>query len=469
MASISKPHIVIFPFTAQGHTIPLLDLSKELSRRGLKVTIITTPSNASSTIKPYLSQHPNIILKQILFPEIKGLPKGCENMSQLLSHEHLLPFLNATKLLQKPFETMFTEISSNDPPACLISDSFLGWTNAICRTLGIPRIAFNGMSVFAMTIKKAVEDEETRQFFGRNGDEVVNVKGVEISFELTVADLPKSMKEENNPNGEFFLEAVRSDSGSWAIIANSFMALEKDYVVSLESLYDNKTKTFCVGPLFLYDQLEGEKIGLGPKLSSPWAEWLNENREDKSVIYVSFGSVANLSDEQLEELAYGLELSGENYIWVVRYKTWSPPTALIGGGEKKGIVVNEWVDQKWVLAHWAVGEFLGHCGWNSVLESLANGVPILAWPMMAEQHLNAKYLVEGLKVGIRLPSDGNNVVLREEIGKGVKELMSGIRGRQARDKAIEFGKMAKEAVLVGGSSYKSLNELIERFEEGVYS
>lgn len=179
------------------------------------------------------------------------------------------------------------------------------------------------------------------------------------------------------------------------------------------------------------------------------------------MIYVSFGSQAYLSDNQLNEFAYGLELSGKDYICVVKPNNWDPPRDIKNG---RGLFVKDWVDQKWVLAHKAIGGFLSHCGWNSVLESLSMGVPILAWPMQNEQHLNAKFLVEEMKVGLQLPTvtrDGNTV-RREVIGEAVKELMGGENGKRVRGKAIKIGKMAKRAVQVGGSSYKCLNELIDQ-------
>lgn len=460
---------------AQGHTIPLLDLSRALSRRDLKVTIITTPSNAH-TIVPYISKYSNIHLREIPFPKVHGLPEGCENMSQTFSSDHLLPFLNATKLLREPFEATLRDMCQvdQDRPTCVISDSFLGWTNALCQSLGLPRVVFHGMGVFSMTVKKSMVIYQTHSKSVKGNysdDDVLEVKGVDLPFHLKRADLPNSLRETDCRVSEFFTEAERSDLGSWAVIANSFMELDKDYVLPLESLYGNGTRVFCLGPLFLYDQMEGDgNIGPnGPDPSEEWADWLNQRvDQEKYVLYVSFGSQAKLCDEQLDELAYGLEKSGVDYIWVVRSKTWSPPSGLISGGVTKGLIVRQWVDQKWVLAHRAVGGFLSHSGWNSTLESLGYGVPILAWPMQAEQHLNAKYLVEGLKVGIGLPSasarDGR-IVRREEIREGVEELMRGVRGKQAREKAIELGRMAKRAIQVGGSSYSHLNEIIQRVKE----
>lgn len=456
----SKPHILIFPFMAQGHTIPLLDLSKALSSSGLKVTILTTPSNSSS-IKSYISEYSNttINLREIPFPKVEGLPKGCENMSQIFSPNHILPFFNATKLLRQPFEETIRDMTKlEDQPSCVISDSFLGWTNASCRSFGIPRLVFHGMGAFAMAVKKSLSIYQTHKEGVDSDGKIRNVKGVQLSFVLNTSDLPNSLRETNGEISRFFLEAEKSDLGSWGIIANTFYELEKDYVGSLQSLYGNETKTFCIGPLFLlYGQILKE-----PNPFPTWANWLNQQAHSRSTIFVSFGSQANLSEEQLEELAYGLKLSGQHYIWVVRKTDWNPPSTSCG--RSKGLIVRDWVDQKWILAHRAIGGFVSHCGWNSTLESVSNGVPILAWPMQAEQHLNAKFLVEELKVGLRVPNLGRdgNVVERTIISKGVRELMGGEGGKQARENAMELGKMAKRAVQVGGSSYKSLDLLVQQ-------
>ena len=156
MASQYQPHVVIFPFMAQGHTLPLLDLSKALSHRQIKVTIITTQSNAIS-ISQCLSDSPHISLAQIPFPLIPNLPKGCENTTQLPSMEFFLPFLIATKQLQEPFEQVLHNMSLTDSlPICVISDFFLGWTLSSCQAYGIPRLVFHGMGVLSMAISKSV-------------------------------------------------------------------------------------------------------------------------------------------------------------------------------------------------------------------------------------------------------------------------------------------------------------------------
>ncbi|KAG2699858.1 hypothetical protein I3843_07G207000 [Carya illinoinensis] len=469
---ISKPHIVIFPFMSQGHTIPLLDLSKKLSSRSLKVTIITTPSNSSS-IRSYTSQYSNIHLREISFPHIHELPHGCENTSQLQSIDQLLLFLRATKKLQAPFEETLEDLSKHqDPPTCVISDSFLGWTNDSCRAFGVSRLVFHGMGAFAMAVKKSLSINQNHKCV-ESDTEPLDVKGVRLRFEVKKKDLPNSLRQMDSCLSQFFVEAEKSDLGSSGVIVNSFSELEKEHIASLESLYGNGTRAWCVGPLFLYGEMEGERTTQqnGQTSLRKWASWLNRHEEENSVIYVAFGSQADLSESQLDELAYGLELSEMDYILVVRSKSnWEPPSDIVSEG-KKGLILKEWIDQKWVLAHRAVGGFLSHCGWNSVLESLSMGVPILAWPMQNEQHLNARFLVEEIKVGVQVPTvsrEEGKIVRREVICEAVKELMGGDgSGKKAREKAMELGKWAKRAVQVGGSSYKCLDELIHQLSHQV--
>ncbi|XXG73356.1 hypothetical protein AAC387_Pa07g2288 [Persea americana] len=126
------------------------------------------------------------------------------------------------------------------------------------------------------------------------------------------------------------------------------------------------------------------------------------------------------------------------------------------------MVVREWVEQREVLKHEIVRGFLSHCGWNSVLESICAEVPILAWPMMAEELMNAKMVVEELGIGLRVKEEGGGgVVGWEEVKEMVKELMVGERGKEVGKKVKELGKKAKRAVEEGGSSWRSLALMLD--------
>ncbi|PQM42435.1 UDP-glycosyltransferase 90A1-like [Prunus yedoensis var. nudiflora] len=148
------PHAVIFPFMAQGHTIPLLDISKALSSRGLKVTVVTTPQNAPF-ICSKVSDCSSISISVVPFPRVPDFPRGCKNTASLPSMELLVPFIAATKKMKQPFEALLKEmVERGSRPICVISDFFLSWTLDTCRSFGIPRVVSHGMGVLPMLFLK---------------------------------------------------------------------------------------------------------------------------------------------------------------------------------------------------------------------------------------------------------------------------------------------------------------------------
>lgn len=253
-----------------------------------------------------------------------------------------------------------------------------------------------------------------------------------------------------------------TDIGSWGVIVNSFAELEPiAYVELLESFYRPVAggRLWLVGPLNLLTG--GEMV----EEESPELEclrWL-DRQPDGSVLYVAFGTQAEVSDEQLDEVAHGLVQARVRFLWVVRSETWAAPPEDAGD---LGRVERGWIPQKEVLRHVAVGGFMSHCGWNSVLEAVSAGVAILAWPMMAEQGLNAKMVVEEIEVGIRmrLPM-AKGMVGREEVEEAVRELMEGVKGKRARERMVALTRKAKAAVVKEGSSYETLEELLDELRK----
>ncbi|KAM0824027.1 hypothetical protein ACQ4PT_070479 [Festuca glaucescens] len=182
------------------------------------------------------------------------------------------------------------------------------------------------------------------------------------------------------------------------------------------------------------------------------------------VVYVSFGTQAYVSNEQLDELARGLVQSGHHFLWAVRSAAWSPPVDV----GQRGRIVRGWVPQRSVLAHRAVGGFVSHCGWNSVMESLAAGKPLLAWPFMAEQHLNAYHVANIIGAGVRIVDvkvSGGAVVERAEVEEKVRRLMNaGEEGWKMRERATWAQQAAKAAVSDGGTSRVALMKLVEELQ-----
>ncbi|KAL0366634.1 UNVERIFIED_CONTAM: UDP-glycosyltransferase 90A1 [Sesamum radiatum] len=181
--------------------------------------------------------------------------------------------------------------------------------------------------------------------------------------------------------------------------------------------------------------------------------------EGKPVLYVAFGTQVEISTAQFREIQIGLEKSAVNFLWLVRKNASELEEGFEERVRSRGMVVKEWVDQREILEHETVRGFLCHCGWSSVMESICAKVPILAWPMMWEQPLNARMVVDVAGVGLRVESC-NGFVDSEVLAKAAKELMEGGAGEKVRKKAEEVGRAAVKAVEEGGSSWKALDQLI---------
>ncbi|KAK8953391.1 UDP-glycosyltransferase 90A1 [Platanthera guangdongensis] len=467
--SAGDDHVVIFPFLAKGHTIPLLHLASALSSRNILVSFITTPAAV-----PFLRDHLTISSSTVRFlvlpfPSHPDLPVGVETTDALPSFSLFPAFLAATTSLKDPFHLLLRRLilSSDDPPPlCLVSDFFLWWTLPICRRFGLPRIVFHGMPVFSMALCKSLWNNSAALSAGNP----IPVPGAPPALRLNLAEIPEEVRnsvDQLGPAAQFLNVIHQTDVASWGVIVNSFPALEPPaYVELLDSFYGHGDggRSWLVGPLIL---LSGDDVGhrnmkaQSSSSSSECIRWL-DRQPAGSVVYVAFGTQASISGEQLDELAYGLAKAGVRYLWAVRSEAWVPP---VDPGEL-GRIERGWVPQKEVLSHASVGGFLSHCGWNSVLEAVAAGVAVLAFPMIAEQHLNAKLVAEEIGIGLRLfPAGSVGVVGWEEIEEGVRELMEGEKGRRATKTAAELAKKARAAVSENGSAYQALEMLLDELRK----
>ena len=188
-------------------------------------------------------------------------------------------------------------------------------------------------------------------------------------------------------------------------------------------------------------------------------KWL-DSKEAGSVVYVSFGSLANLAKDQMEELAWGLNNSNYHFLWVIKESEKEKlPINFFEDISEKGLVVS-WCSQLQVLAHEAVGCFVTHCGWNSILEALCLGVPMVAVPQWADQTTNAKFVADVWKVGMRVKVDEKGRITKEELVMRVTQVMEKEIGMEIRKASLMWKQLAKEAVDEGGSSHKNIEEFV---------
>ncbi|BAT84710.1 hypothetical protein LR48_Vigan03g169500 [Vigna angularis] len=286
---------------------------------------------------------------------------------------------------------------------------------------------------------------------------------------LLGVDLPAPTQNRSSEAYKSFLERAKAMVIAGGIIFNTFLEMEPGAVRALEESVNGKIKLYPVGPI---TQKESNSE------ADECLRWLDK-QPPCSVLYISFGSGGTMSQHQIDELALGLEMSGQRFLWVLRAPSNLPSAAYLESAEEeplqflpkgflertkeKGFVVALWAPQVQILGHSSVGGFLSHCGWNSVLESVQEGVPLITWPLFAEQRMNAVMLAEGLKVALRPRFKEDGIVEKEEIAKVIKCLMEEEIGKAMRQRMMIFKGFAAHA-LKDGSSRQTLIELTSEWE-----
>lgn len=475
-----KLHMYFFPMMAPGHMIPLIDMARQIARHDtetVKATIVTTPLNAahfSATIEREREQGVDINIRFIPFPSAQvELPDHCQNLSSITSPEMSLKFTKALYLLQPPVEQLVRQ----DLPDCIVSDFFYPWTTDLAKKLGVPRLIFHGPGFFPLCVYHSLIKHKPYEGIVSDSEAFV-VPGLPGEVKMTGLQVPDYLKVgPDNPISKIIENGTKTEEESYGIVVNSFKELEPAYVEHYRSKVGRKA--WHIGPVSLCNKDIKDKAQRGNNNDKNVSrekrclDWLS-NKEPKSVVYVCFGTLSLLSDDQLQELATGLESCGQDFIWVVKddereNEEWMPEgfdTAI----EERRLIIKGWAPQVVILEHESVGGFLTHCGWNSLLEAVTAGVPMITWPISSEQFDNEKLVTEILKIGVsvgvqewskRTDVEKRCLVRRENISKAVKEVMAGEEGMEMRNRVATLSGEAKKAVEMGGSSYNDLNSLLE--------
>lgn len=344
-------------------------------------------------------------------------------------------------------------------------------------SLEIPRIIFNGSGCFSRCTQYSLTRHAPHEKVDSDTEPFV-LPGLPDRIELTRSQLPYFFRSKSG-----FLDIMaKTEEKSFGVVVNSFYDLEPAYAEYFKK--EMGKKAWLVGPVSLCNRNVEDKAERGQKSSIDEQSCLNwlDSKEPNSVLYVSFGSLARLAPKQLLEIAYGLEDSHHSFIWVVgkilnsvqeEEENWLPSgfqERIIES--KKGLIIRGWAPQLLILEHVAIGGFMTHCGWNSSLEGVDAGIPMITWPLTAEQFSNEKLITDVLKIGVSVGniewtwnSDSKMLVGREKVAEVVGKVMGG--GDEAvemRRRAIQLGEKAKRAVEEGGSSYTDAVALIEELK-----
>ncbi|KAL5715444.1 7-deoxyloganetin glucosyltransferase [Ranunculus cassubicifolius] len=470
-----KPHAVFIPYPAQGHVTPMMQLAKLIHSRGSHVTFVNTEFNHRRLLR---SKGLDSLegLHDFRFETIPdGLPPSDKDATQ-----EIPPLCESTRknCLQPLVDLVLKLNSTSDVPNVnlIVSDGVMSFGVKAGEILGIPEVqfwtasacGFMGYIHSSELIKRGLTPLKDESYLS-NGYLETPIDWIPGMRNIRLKDLPSFIRT-TDPDDimlHFMGEQAQNCLKASAIIYNTFDELEQEVLDAISSMYPN---IYTIGPLPLLAQQLPE-TELNSVHSNLWKEdpccldWLDK-RESKSVVYVNFGSITVMTNDHLREFAWGLANSNHPFLWILRADavmgdSASIPKEFFEVTKDRGMIAS-WCPQDKVLSHPSIGGFLTHSGWNSTLETICAGVPVICWPFFCEQQTNCRYVCTSWEFGMEI----NNDVKREEIEELVKELIGGAKGMKLRSNALKWKEKAEVATRQGGSSYRNfervINEVIYR-------
>ncbi|KAL9234614.1 hypothetical protein vseg_009468 [Gypsophila vaccaria] len=473
-----QEHIILIPFMAQGHLRPFLHLARRLSsRRGYTITLLTTPLNAAKLRDNLNNDNANdndndndnnIVICGVAFNgDAYDLPPGVENTDKL-PLTHVINLFHSSSSLEPHLETFLTSHITRHgrPPLAVIFDNFLGWADRVARKFNSIGIAFSTCGAYGTAAYSSIwcnlphrKSDQEDEFCVPGFPEDRRFRRDQLHRFVRIAD--------GNDNwSKFFRPQIEMSMKCSGWLVNSVEEVEPLGFKILRNYL--KLPVWAVGPLV---------STATPLHNNECINWLNKQAKD-SVLYVSFGSQNTINPAQMMELAAGLESSGKRFLWVIR-----PPFGFDINGEfksewlpdgfearvipRQGMIIHKWGPQLEILGHEAVGGFMSHCGWNSVLEGLREGVPMIGWPLAAEQAYNAKMLVEEMGVAVEVARGVDGEVGREKVRRVIDMVLDraeGSVGSEMKRKAVALGRQLRDAVVERegeGKGSSGMNDFLE--------
>ncbi|CAL4916763.1 unnamed protein product [Urochloa decumbens] len=471
-----RQHALVIPYPAQGHVIPLLELAHALVDRGFTVTFANSEFNhrrVLAAMADTTKKNGGAGLAAQNRIRLVSVPDGMEpgedrnNLVRLtvLMAEHMAP--RVEDLIRRSHGD---NADGFGPITCMVADYNVGtWALHVARRTGIKSAAIWPASAAVLASLLSIHELIKDGIVDSNDGSALKQGTFKLSPDMPVMQTAHlAWNCIGNHEGQealfrYLIGGIRAVESCDFILCNSFHGAE-------EGTFARFPKVVPIGPLLTGERAPGKALvgHFWRPEDDACVSWLDA-QPARSVVYVAFGSFTMFDTRQFRELALGLELSGRPFLWVVRpdivrgddANDDDYPEGFLGrvgaasGG--RGMVV-AWSPQQRVLAHPAVACFVSHCGWNSTMEGVRNGVPFLAWPYFADQFVNQGYICDTWKVGLRAEADETGVITKEHIAGRVGELMSDA-GMRERVEAMK--KVALESVMEGGSSRDNFDMFVE--------
>ncbi|TKW15444.1 hypothetical protein SEVIR_5G236900v4 [Setaria viridis] len=464
------PHVIVLASPGAGHVVPVAQLAARLAaRHGFTATVVTFTNLSSREHSTALATLPaGVSVAKLPEVSLDDLPLDAHIVTRIITVvQRTLPHLR---------DMLRSLLGSPAGVTAFLTDMLCPAALAVAEELGVPRYVFCTSSLMCLAnLLYTPELARTTTGECRDLPEPVLLPGC---MPLRGVDLIEPIQDRTNPvyalMVDLGLDYLRADG----FIVNTFDGMEHETLLAFKEHSDKGVypPAYVVGPFVRScSDKAAEHVCM---------TWLDEQPEG-SVLYVCFGSGGTLSTEQTAELAAGLEASGQRFLWVVRLPSDKDssagyfgtvdhgddplsylPEGFVERTRGMGLLLSQSAPQVEILNHRAVGGFLSHCGWNSTLEAVAAGVPMLAWPLFAEQRMNAvKLSSEGMGMALRVTArEEDGVVPREEVAAVATELMVGEEGAAARKKAHELQAEAQKAVVPGGPAHQELAAVVGKWD-----
>ncbi|KAG0562121.1 hypothetical protein KC19_9G120000 [Ceratodon purpureus] len=501
------PHVVMVPSSSSGHAIPFLQFARRLAAEGVVTTVVTTDRHVRELEKTVRSTD--------LTPQGEPLRiLGLRDKKVEISHDEWrrqvreVPEekLEVMRLLREavtdvgsPQSWKLRGVAPASPPVCILHDMFVPWAQEAAEKLQIEShlLYVSAAAALSVDLESNRLFDEGRLPITRERRDMVfpDIPGLSPIQALDFA-VPYLMPAMYEWMRKYYSRFRRTD----VILVNTFYDMEKPVLDALRNQVigspDMQAKCILeIGPLLPESHVNEDTVEVEVEERDPCILWL-DRQAPNSVLYISFGSFATLEAPQLLELAMGLEASDCSFLWIVRSPNAHGMSAASGSPEPvteflplgfeermkgRGMCYSGWAPQTRILKHPAVGGFLSHCGWNSTLETVCTGVPMLAWPITAEQHLNRRFLVDTVKVAIELKGnsytkeelEGDVVrparfIPKEEIEKKVRILMQDAEGESVRQNMQNLREKSREAGAPDGSSRRNFEAYVNLLHKKIH-
>ncbi|KAI9196866.1 hypothetical protein LWI28_027640 [Acer negundo] len=442
---MGNPHVLVVPYPAQGHVIPIMELSQSLLKHGIRITFVNTEHNHKRIMAA--KEDDGTGGDQVVLVSIPDGPKFQDNMNRMEQHiEQVYRFMpeKVKELIEQ------INASDSDKITCVVADNLLGWAMEIAAEKGIKRAAFSAAAATLLVLSSSIPKLIDQGIIDNDG-----IPTKKQMFQLTPA-IPAmntahfgwtcvgNEKVQKLLFGNIVRNNISMKLTDW-VLCNSSYSLEP-------AAFDTDPKIRPVGPLLASNRF-GDTTGNFWPEDSTCLKWLDQ-QQSQSVMYVAFGSTTSFDQTQFQELAMGLELCNRPFLWVVR------PDAYPAGYQDRvganGLIVS-WAPQQKVLEHQSVACFVSHCGWNSTMEGVSNGIPFLCWPYFADQFHNKSYLCDVWKVGLVFNRDEKGIITRDEIKAKVEQLLENYKYKA---NALNLKEKVMNSIK-GGESYCNFMNFVD--------